>query len=148
MVDSTISRRATESSALRSMVLRPFSRKASMTFQISTKCTGNQTGSQYKIIYSIKCEHSDVVKGAQHHTHSCISFAQIEVCRLFCMLIIVWNPNREPLNNDRSNTFHNHIKVRSDRQNRQNIKYSDGLISFPLCTAYSTFWEIFSINSG
>lgn len=44
MVDSTISRRATERSPLRSTVLMPFSRKASMTFQMSTRCTGERTG--------------------------------------------------------------------------------------------------------
>lgn len=42
MVDSIASSRATENSVLRSMVLRPFSRKASIMFQMSTKCTASR----------------------------------------------------------------------------------------------------------
>ena len=47
MVEMTASRRATFSSMLGSRLLRAFSRKASITFQMSTRCTrGQHTDSQ------------------------------------------------------------------------------------------------------
>lgn len=37
------------------------------------------------------------VMSEQDKTHGCISSAQIAVCRRFCMLTTVWNPNPGPL---------------------------------------------------